>query len=154
MRTGRLGAAVVGVVLVAAGCGARLEVLGLRAGDGCPVVPRPVSSLVVPEAEGTVLLYVSNQSFANPDVRMAVAVDGAVVADQVFDVCGQHGQALFPLALDPGWHDLTVTTDSGLAHRSRVDVPPSGVRWVLVSHWTEDAPHLDVDVVSEQPGFG
>ena len=118
------------------------------------MVAVPLSSRAVAEGEANVQVLVSNQSFANPDVEMRVVIDDDVVADQVFDVCGQHSQALFPLALAPGWHDLAVTTDSGLGHRARVDVPESGPRWVLVSHWTEDEPHLSVDVVSEQPGFG
>ena len=143
-----------GLLLATAGCGTRVEVLGLRFGQECPVVPTSASTLVVAQSEANVVMFVSNQSFDNPDVRMAVALDGAVLADQVFDVCGQHSQAAFPLDLEPGWHDLEVATDSGLAYSGRVDVPPSGPRWVLVSHWTEDTPRVAVDVVSEQPGFG
>ena len=71
--------AVVGLLLVTAGCGARVEVLGLRFGGECPVVPTPASTLVVEQAESNVVMFVSNQSFDDPDVRMSVALDGEVM---------------------------------------------------------------------------
>ncbi|WP_392542799.1 hypothetical protein [Oryzobacter telluris] len=145
------------LLLGVGGCGARVEVLGIRFGSECPVVARPMSTLAVTEEEATVHLWVSNQSFEEPDVELRVSVDGEVVAEQVFDVCGQHMWVPFPLALEPGWHDLVATTPGGLRVEGRVEVPemvdPSAVPWVVVSHWTQDSPHVSVDVGTGLIGF-
>lgn len=142
------------LVLAASGCGARVEFLGGRWGAECPVVADPLSALVVPEDQANVHLFVSNQSFEDPAVRMAVRIDGELVLDQDFDVCGQHDWVAFPLALAPGWHDLEVTTDSGVRQMSRVDVPDApGGRWVVVSYWTEPDAYVDVDVRGEPVAF-
>lgn len=143
------------LVLATSGCGARFEVLGVRVGDECPVVARPLSTLVVPEEQGSVLLYVTNQSFEDPVVAMTVAVDGAPVVDQELDVCGQHEWVSFPLAVAPGWHDLEVTTGSGASNSSKVEVPdPPGKRSVVVSYWVDPDPRVDVEVHGEPVGFG
>ena len=41
-----------------------------------------------------VFLYVTNQSFEDPVVRVVVDVEGQTVVDQAFDVCGQHNCCL------------------------------------------------------------
>lgn len=141
------------VVLLTTGCGTGVEVLGVRIGAECPGVPEPVSSLAVTEDEANVHLYATNQSFEDPAVAMVVTIDAEVVLDQVLDVCGQHNWVPFPLRLTPGWHDLEVTTDAGVTHTSRVEVPEGpGERWVVVSYWAEPG-HLDVLVRSEPVGF-
>jgi hypothetical protein len=142
------------LVLMTGGCGARVEVLGVRFGDECPVVPRPLSSRAVSQDRANVHLIVSNQSFEDPVVGLAVAIDGEVVVDQDLDVCGQHEFASFPLAIEPGWHDLAVTTDAGVTHESRIEVPePPGGTWLYVSYWVEPDAHVEVEVSSEPMGF-
>lgn len=147
-------AAAAAAALLSTGCGTGVEVLGVRIGAECPGVPKPLSTLAVAEDEANVHLYVTNQAFADPAVAMSVTIDGEVVLDQALDVCGQHNWVPFPLRLTPGWHDLSVTTDAGVTHTSRVDVPEGpGERWVVVSYWAEPDAHLDVLVRSEPVGF-
>jgi len=146
--------AVAGLLLAAAGCGSRVEVLGVGVGPECPTPPQPLSALASTEQEANVHLYVSNQSFVESTARMRVRLEDVVVVDQEFEVCGQHNWVAFHLRLAPGWHDLVATTPTGLRVDSRVDVPETpGQRWVVVSHWTEDERHLDVDVRAEPVGF-
>lgn len=148
-------ALVAGVALATGGCANRVEVLGVGFGPVCPTPAEPLSDLAVSEDEANVHLYVSNQSFQDRDVTVRVEVEGVAVVDQGFEVCGQHNWVPFPLLLEPGWHDLVTTTPGALVTRSRVDVPEApGQRWVVVSHWTEDTPHLSVDVSAEPVGFG
>lgn len=144
----------VAIALATGACGARVEVLGFRFGEECPVVARPLSSSAVAEEDANVHLFVTNQSFEDPVVRVAVTVDGGPVVDQDFHVCGQHEWVSFPLRLQPGWHDVVVTTPTGIRTESRLDVPGGpGERWVVVSHWNDPDPRVDVEVHTEQVGF-
>ena len=147
-------ALVVAAALASGGCGARVEVLGFRAGQECPVVARPLSPAAVAEEDANVHLFVSNQAFEDPVVRVALSVDGVPTVDQDFDVCGQHDWVAFPLRLQPGWHDVVVTSPTGIRAEHRLEVPePPGERWVVVSHWVDPTPRFDVEVRSEQVGF-
>lgn len=154
MRRGLSLVLAAGVVLAVGGCGERVEVFGVGVGPTCPTLARPLSGLATSEDDANVHLYVSNQSFEDPAVTMRVRLEDAVVVDQEFEVCGQHNWVSFPLRLEPGWHDLVATTPSGLVVESRVDVPEGpGERYVVLSHWTQDTPHLSVDVTAEPVGF-
>ncbi|WP_377641158.1 hypothetical protein [Oryzobacter terrae] len=155
MRRAAGSVAVAGLLLVTGGCGARVEVLGVRFGDECPVVARTVSPLVVPEEEGSLVVIVSNQSFEDPVVRLTVSVDGEVVVDQELDVCGQHAWASFPLRVQPGWHDVEARTDGDVSTTGRIELPAAPARrWVVLSHWTDPDPRVDLEQFSEPPGFG
>lgn len=146
--------AALALVLALGGCGVQGGFPGLRAGGECPGVAQPLSGLSASPESANVFLYVSNQSFEDSVVQMTVEVEGEVVVDQPFDVCGQHNWVAFPLALPTGWHDLTVRAPGDVTQRSRLDVPPSpGKRWVVVSYWTDVEPSVDVTVSSEPVGF-
>jgi hypothetical protein len=142
------------LVLALGGCGASGGFPGLGSGGECPGVARPLSELSTSADSANVFLYVTNQSFEDPVVRVVVDVEGQTVVDQAFDVCGQHNWVAFPLALPTGWHDLSISTHGDVVTRTRVDVPPSpGKRWVVVSYWTDPERSVDVNVSSEPVGF-
>ena len=110
-------AVLVAVIALLAGCGG--------AADHTPRLP------VVDSASANVVLWVSNQSFDDETVRITVTIDGRAVIDQDFDVENQHNSIEFPLAADPGSHELAVTSDTGarlveLTAHDRADHPIPG----------------------------
>lgn len=90
---------------------------------------------LVGEREADLLLYVSNQSFEDPQVHLSVMVDGVRVVDGDFHVEGQHNWVAFPLAMPPGGHQVTATSDSGAALGERFSVPGDEPRYAVLDHW-------------------
>ncbi len=93
---------------------------------------------LVDEAEADLVLWISNQSFDDPEVHLTVAVDGVMVVDDDFHVEGQHNWVDFPLALEPGEHEITAESDSGASLRESFEVPGGKSRYAIIDHWTED----------------
>ncbi|MSY86082.1 MAG: hypothetical protein F2693_15385 [Actinobacteria bacterium] len=91
---------------------------------------------VVDESEANFILYVSNQSFDDEQVRLAVAVDGVTVVDDEFDVEGQHNWVQFPLQLAPGSHEITAQSDTEATLRESFETPRGGTRYAVIDHWT------------------
>lgn len=92
----------------------------------------------VGEAEADLILYVSNQSFDNEEVRLTVTIDGVTVVDSDFHVEGQHNWVSFPLALSSGRHEVTAESDSGARLRESFDVRRGKTRYAVIEHWTQD----------------
>lgn len=93
---------------------------------------------LVDEAEADLVLHVSNQSFDDGEVRLAVNVDGATVVDGELHVEGQHNWVTFPLRLSSGEHEITAESDSGATLRESFEVPRGKKRYAVIEHWTED----------------
>jgi hypothetical protein len=88
-------------------------------------------------ASANVVVWVSNQSFIDETVRITVRLDNRTVIDQDFDVEGQHNWIDFPLAVSPGEHEFTVTSDTQVRRSDRLTVPATGRRYVVIDHWRD-----------------
>jgi hypothetical protein len=93
---------------------------------------------LVDPTEADLVLWVSNQSFDDAEVRLTVTVDTVTVVDGDFHVEGQHNWIRFPLALRPGRHDIEAGSDSGARLAESFQVPRRGTRYAVIDHWTED----------------
>ncbi len=93
---------------------------------------------LVDRADADLVLYVSNQSFDDDEVRLTVTVDRVTVVDGDFHVEGQHNWIRFPLALRAGRHDIEAGSDSGARLAESFRVPRRGTRYAVIDHWTED----------------
>ena len=93
---------------------------------------------LVEDKEADLVLYVSNQSFDDEEVRLTVAVDGVVVVDGDFHVEDQHNWIKFPLQMSPGDHEVTAEADSGAALRESFQVPGDKARFAVIDYWGED----------------
>ena len=109
--------------------------------------------LVAPDTADLVL-YVSNQSFEDENVRLKLAVDGVTVVDGEFRVEGQHNWIRFPLSLSPGSHSLTAESDTGATLKESFEVPGDEARYAVVDYWAEDdSPELMWLFQREPVGF-
>ena len=95
---------------------------------------------LVGEDGADLVLYVSNQSFEDDNVRLKLAVDGVVVVDDDFRVEGQHNWISFPLGLSPGSHSLTAESDTGATLERSFSVPGDEARYAVVDYWASDDP--------------
>jgi hypothetical protein len=100
-------------------------VLGACGGDAVPDV---VATPEVRDASGASLapqvrlsgerdadlhLWVSNQSFIDDPVVLAVSIDGVELIKQPFDVEGQHNWILLPVQAPPGRHTMRALSSTG-----------------------------------------
>lgn len=92
---------------------------------------------LVEDDEADLVLHVSNQSFDDEEVNLTILVDGSTVVDGQFHVEDQHNWVTFPLAVDPGLHEVTATADSGTTLRESFRIPQGQVRYAVIDHWGE-----------------
>ncbi|MFV0317235.1 MAG: DUF6174 domain-containing protein [Microthrixaceae bacterium] len=111
--------------------------------DFTPVDPaeliRPLPGLAV---------MVTNQSFADPEVDLTIAVDGEVMIERSYAVEGQHTYVSYHLALEPGEHQLVIRSDTGETHKQVVSLGTER-RYLSVSYWGDDSSGADVIAVEE-----
>ena len=136
-----------GSVAALVGCGALQGVTqgvteGVDPGPHPEVTAPDAAVRLVEKAEADLVLYVSNQSFDDEDVRLTVTVDDITVVDGDFHVEGQHNWIRFPLAMAPGEHEITAASDSGAELQRTFTVPISRTRYAVIDHWTEDRTEL------------
>ena len=93
---------------------------------------------VVEEKQANLVLYVSNQSFDDEEVRLTVEVDGITVVDGDFHVGDQHNWMKFPLEMAPGTHNVTAEADSGAGFSEAFQVPDGEVRFAVIDYWAKD----------------
>lgn len=100
---------------------------------------------LVAEQDANLHLWLSNQSFDDEEVRLAVEIDGVPLVDDDFAVEGQHNYVAFPIAVAPGEHTVVVTSDSGARVERVVRVPERGDRWAAALYWAgeDGTPSLD-----------
>jgi hypothetical protein len=131
-------------------------------GEAQGVDPRPHPEVtaaesevrLVDEGQADLMLFVSNQSFDEEQVRLTVAVDGIPVVDGDFHVEGQHNWVGFPLSLSPGVHQITAESDTGATLSESFRVPGSKPRYAVIDHWgDEDSAELSWSIQREPIGF-
>jgi hypothetical protein len=101
-------------------------------------------------------LYVSNQSFEDPEVRITVAIDDEVVVDQRFAVEGQHNWIRFDLDVPPGDHTLHATSDTDAELTADFTTTAGQPRWAVVDYWwyPGEGPREFTSTISDEPiGF-
>lgn len=135
------------VLMAAAGC----STAQVRAG-----FPLPQSRRTVDPTQADFVLVISNQSFIEPDIRLDVRIDGAVVADGPFAVGGQHNFASYPLALGAGPHTLQARAESGVTIAKTFEIPADGTRYGVLMYWNyKDEPkRFEWSFTDTQPMFG
>lgn len=89
------------------------------------------------------MLFASNQSFDEEQVRLTIAVDGVTVVAGDFHVEGQHNWVRFPLRLSPGAHEITAESDTGATLTESFQVPGDKTRYAVIDHWG-DAPDAEL----------
>jgi hypothetical protein len=102
------------------------------------------------------VLYVSNQSFADDTVDVRVSIDGSVVVDDSFLVESQHTWIEYELSLSAGPHTLTASSGTGATLTEEFDLPVEGTRWAVLSYWydAQGTPRSFTFTLHDQPvGF-
>lgn len=134
-----------------AGCG---EAQGADPSPHPQVTADDSTVRLVDRTEADFLLFVSNQSFDDEEVTLAVTVDGVTVVDASFHVEGQHNWISFPLDLPSGEHEITAAADSGATLRRTFATPPGKKRYAVIDHWTDDGPaYLTWQFQRQAPAF-
>jgi hypothetical protein len=112
--------------------------------------------LPTPSPPPPLTLYVSNQSFDDPNVQIAISVDGEVVVDQSFAVEGQHNWITFEPDVRPGDHTLIATSNTGAELTVEFTTKAGQPRWAVVNYWwyPGDGPReFTFDIHDEPIGF-
>lgn len=132
----------------------------VRGSDGLPSAHAEIRDFVALDPASIdrpppgLALVISNQSFSDPAVTLAVTVDGEVVVDRSFAVENQHTFVAYQLPLGPGDHQVTISADTG-ATNERVVTVGSDRRHLYVGYWGADANEAISVRESDQPfGFG
>jgi hypothetical protein len=108
-------------------------------GGQCAAPGTGPSTTTAPAGPQPVVLWVTNQSFAEPAVDLVLSVDGQVVASQTYLVEGQHTVVEHALEVVPGEHTVVVETADGSA-RAELVVQVDDPEWVSVTYWGTDPP--------------
>ena len=117
-------------------------------------VPSPTGSTVVDEG-ASFFLTVSNQSFAEPTVRIEVRVDGQPSIEGVFAVEGQHNFVGFALDLAPGEHTLTASVERGPEQVATFVLPEDEPRYGVLLYWgADEATPFTWQFQTDPPAFG
>ena len=110
---------------------------------------------LVEDKQADLMLFASNQSFDEEQVRLTIAVDGVTVVDGEFHVEGQHNWVSFPLSLSPGAHEITANSDTGATLRESFRVPGDKTRYAVIDHWGDASKSELRWLFQRQPiGFG
>lgn len=110
---------------------------------------------LVETAQADLVLFASNQSFDEEQVRLTVAVDRVTVVDGDFRVEGQHNWVGFPLSLSPGVHEIIAESDTGATLSESFRVPGDKTRYAVIEHWGDDGSAELTWLFQRQPiGFG
>jgi hypothetical protein len=81
-------------------------------------------------------LYVSNQSFDRPNVRIEIEVDGEPVFDQEAPVGDQHNWIEANLTLAAGEHRLVaMEQDHDVTGEESLELAAGEEHWIVVSYW-------------------
>lgn len=120
---------------------------------GCASTSTPAGTAPEP---ANLVLYVSNQSFADDPVNIRVELAGRVVVDGSFRVESQHTWIEHELAVPVGTHQVRVSSDTGVESTYELVVPRGQTRWAVVEYWyyPQDTPRSFTFRVSDEPvGF-
>jgi len=101
-------------------------------------------------------LHVSNQSFEEPTVVIAVVLNGELLIDQPFDVEGQRNWFTFELELAPGEHVLTAVSDTGVETSMEFSTQAGEPLWAVLDYWfypDEGGRYFNFETYDEPVGF-
>lgn len=87
----------------------------LVAGCGSTANSAPSRTELKATPAGNFVLYVSDQSFALPQVDITIRIDGKLAVSDRFAVGNEHNWKQYQFALDPGMHHLTALSRDGRA---------------------------------------
>lgn len=109
---------------------------------------------LVDEADANLHLYISNQSFDDPDAPVRLTIDGVIIVDQSFAVEGQHNWVPFEVALAAGTHQIEITGANGAKETATLEVPAHGDLWAVADYWvTQGKGSFDWHVSDHGIGF-
>ncbi len=97
---------------------------------------------------GDAVVWVSNQSFADPTQRIEVRIDGEVLVDRDFVVEAQHTFVMFCVDLGAGRHLITASTSE-----DAVSVVATGGNGVVVLAWDDGAIQAETAPRWDEVGF-
>lgn len=101
---------------------------------GCLVEGPPPAS-TSPTGDHAVILYVSNQSFQQPDAHITVTLDGNVIFDREAPVRDEHYWQTVNLSLTKGTHRFDVReTRSGTTDTFSATLAED--HWIVIDYWT------------------
>jgi hypothetical protein len=120
---------------VLAGCG---TATGIDPSPDPEVTAADAEVRVVEEKQANLVLYVSNQSFDDEEVRLTIEVDDITVVDGDFHVEDQHNWIKFALRMSPGTHNVTAEADSGAALSEAFQLPVDQARFAVIDYWGKD----------------
>ncbi len=93
----------------------------------------PIEPAAIDRTAPGLVLFISNQSYGDPEIDVTVTVDGEVVVDRSFSVENQHTTVSYRLPLEPGDHELVIRTGTG-ATQDQVVTLGSDRRYLYVSY--------------------
>ena len=99
---------------------------------------RPASSGIIETTlpnSPSLVLSVSNQSFADDPIGIVVTIDGREVVHDQFVVEDQHHWVTYELAVAPGFHAITLESDTGVTRTATFEVAAAKQRWAAISYW-------------------
>ena len=105
------------------------------------------------DGEATLTLLVSNQSFTDDPVRITVRIDGDVVVDDDFFVGSQHNWRTFEVAVAPGDHLVSLTSDTDVEWETTLAVPRAGHRWAAAAYWYQPSAPTDTGATAAAGEF-
>lgn len=123
-----------------------------------PVEPFKLTDLPAAGGSTVLHLYVSNQSFAEPLVDIAVSLDDVQVVAGDFAVEGQHNWYSFDIAVPAGTlqlYALSFGADAAFSLSQEITVPEE--RWAVVDYWYDpegsEGPHFTLTLSSTPVSF-
>jgi len=103
----------------------------LSVDEGAPLGQRQTEP-----APEVVRLWVSNQSFDDDPVQLAISIDGTPVVDHDFEVEGQHNWIPYDISgLTPGPHSIVASSDTGAQYSGGFTVQAGEARWLVLDYW-------------------
>jgi hypothetical protein len=110
------------MALAVAGCGESDEPLD------------PTEQVLTQDSNGNFVLWVSNQSFDIPSVKIKITIDGKTAVSSIFEVKNQHNWIKHTFQLAPGKHILIASSVEGeVAIESEFEVQDR--LWGVVNYW-------------------
>jgi hypothetical protein len=111
-----------------------------------PEDPGPPCQAPDAAGNGSIGIWVSNQSFAEPTVELEVRLDGDLVAQDTYEVEGQHTWIHYEVELGPSidQHELVVTSPYGDTVELGVE-PGNGV---VIDYWGGEPADISTEDVS------
>lgn len=90
------------------------------------------------EEKSNLIIIISNQSFANRDVKIEVAIDGKKIIDNRFKVEDQHNWLYFYYSLADGNHTIRALSEDGARIEENFDIDMNNKKWILIKYWKDE----------------